>query len=196
MSPVQRPKRRPPARPLQDCLGDLKNQWQQQGSIGALWQAWPELAGPQLAPHCRPLELRGRTLVVGAAQPQWLQALRYSRHQLLAVLQSRGYRVQTLQFVQQDAPRRAEPFSQELQRSWEQHPCRDAAAGADCPRCQAPTPAGELRRWGCCALCLRQDSSVFAPPPGWTGEELEEAPSPMEQRADPTNRNDGRSTRG
>ena len=134
--------------------------------------------------------------MVGAAQPQWLQALRFSRHQLLAVLQSRGYRVQTLQFVQQDAPRRAEPFSQELQRSWEQHPCRDAAAGADCPRCQAPTPAGELRRWGCCALCLRQDSSVFAPPPGWTGEELAEAPSPKERRADPTNRNDGRSTRG
>ena len=159
MSPVQRPKPRPPARPLQQCLGEIKSQWQQQGSLGALWQAWPQLAGPQLAPHCRPLELRGRTLVVGAAQPQWLQALRYSRHQLLAVLRSRGYAVGQLQFQQHDAAQASEPFSAELDRSWSEHPCRITGASTDCPRCGAPSPSGEIERWGCCALCLHQPSS-------------------------------------
>ena len=165
MSPVQRPKRRPPARPLQDCLGDLKNQWQQQGSVGALWQAWPELAGPSWPPTAGPLNCAAAPWWWGLLNPNGCRRLRYSRHQLLAVLQSRGYRVQTLQFQQHDAA-----TSRTLQSGTATQlgaaPCRDAAAGADCPRCQAPTPAGELRRWGCCALCLRQDSSVFAPPPG------------------------------
>ena len=193
MSPVQRPKPRPPARPLQQCLGEIKSQWQQQGSLGALWQAWPQLAGPQLAPHCRPLELRGRTLVVGAAQPQWLQALRYSRHQLLAVLQSRGFAIQALHLVQQDMPEAVEPFSQELERNWLVHPSRQSAGMATCPSCQSPAPAGELQRWGRCALCLRQDSSVFAPPPGWTGENN---PAPEEDSDGPKDRSDGKSARG
>ena len=190
MSPVQRPKPRTPARPLQQCLGDLQGQWQQQGNLGALWQAWPQLAGPQLAPHCRPLELRGRTLVIGAAQPQWLQALRYSRHQLLAVLQSRGFPVQSLQFVQQDLPAPVEPFSQELERNWKQHPSRQSAGMAICPACLAPTPVGELERWGRCALCLRQDSSAFAPPPGWSAEESNENAEELSK-----DQSDGKSTR-
>ena len=98
MSPIQRPTPRAPAQPLGQCLGQLERQWQSEGSLAALWQAWPEIAGAQLAPHCRPLALRGNTLLVGASQPQWLQALRYSRHQLLAVLRSRGYAVNQLQF--------------------------------------------------------------------------------------------------
>ena len=105
------------------------------------------------------LSPRGNTLVVGASQPQWLQALRYSRHQLLAVLRSRGYAVGQLQFQQHDAAQASEPFSAELDRSWSEHPCRITGASTDCPRCGAPSPSGEIERWGCCALCLHQPSS-------------------------------------
>jgi hypothetical protein len=97
--------------------------------------------------------------VVGAAQPQWLQALRYSRHQLLAVLKSRGYAVSQLQFQQQDPATAVEPFSAELARSWSEHPCRITGTTKPCPRCGAPSPSGELERWGCCALCLHQQQS-------------------------------------
>ena len=105
------------------------------------------------------MALRGNTLVVGASQPQWLQALRYSRHQLLAVLRSRGYAVGQLQFQQHDAAQASEPFSAELDRSWSEHPCRITGASTDCPRCGAPSPSGEIERWGCCALCLHQPNS-------------------------------------
>ena len=77
MSPIQRPTPRAPAQHLGQCLGQLERQWQSEGSLAALWQAWPEIAGAQLAPHCRPLALRGNTLLVGASQPQWLQALHF-----------------------------------------------------------------------------------------------------------------------
>ena len=159
MSPIQRPTPRAPAQPLGQCLGQLERQWQSEGSLAALWQAWPEIAGAQLAPHCRPLALRGNTLLVGASQPQWLQALRYSRHQLLAVLRSRGYAVNQLHFQQHDVSKASEPFSAELARSWSEHPCRITGSSTDCPRCGAPSPSGEIERWGCCALCLHQQSS-------------------------------------
>ena len=118
-------------------------QWQSEGSLAALWQAWPEIAGAQLAPHCRPLALRGNTLVVGASQPQWLQALRYSRHQLLAVLRSRGYAVGQLQFQQHDAAQASEPFSAELDRSWSEHPCRITGAPPTAPAAEPRARAGK-----------------------------------------------------
>ena len=95
---------------------------------------------------------------MGAAQPQWLQALRYSHHQLLAVLRSRGYSVKQLQFQQHDPAKASEPFSEELARSWSEHPCRITGTSTDCPRCGAPSPSGEIERWGCCALCLHQQA--------------------------------------
>ena len=81
------------------------------------------------------------------------------RHQLLAVLRSRGYAVGQLQFQQHDSAQASEPFSAELARSWSEHPCRITGASTDCPRCGAPSPSGEIERWGCCALCLHQPSS-------------------------------------
>ena len=48
------------------------------GSLAALWQDWGTIAGERLAPHCRPLSLQRGTLIVGAAHPQWRQALLYT----------------------------------------------------------------------------------------------------------------------
>ena len=130
------------------------------GNASAIWSAngrakaaWRPSGRPgrdcwaQLAPHCRPLALRGNTLVVGASQPQWLQALRYSRHQLLAVLRSRGYAVGQLQFQQHDAAQASEPFSAELDRSWSEHPCR--ITGLDrLPPLRSPEPERGNRALG------------------------------------------------
>jgi predicted nucleic acid-binding Zn ribbon protein len=76
------------AEPLLGCLESLLRDWRSQGSIAAIWQDWPRLAGSQLAPHCHPLSFHGGLLTVGASQPQWRQALQYSRPQLLAALRS------------------------------------------------------------------------------------------------------------
>ena len=80
---VLMPAPRPGASALAQCLKDVEQDWRRDGHLAALWQAWPAIAGPQLAPHCRPLRLQGGILWVGVEQPQLLLALRYSRHQLL-----------------------------------------------------------------------------------------------------------------
>lgn len=147
-----------PATRLGSCLRQLQEHWRRDESLAALWQAWPGIAGAQLAPHCRPLRLQGGRLVVGASHPQWLQALRFNKHRLLGALRGAGFSVKDL-VLQQHQPTPMPPFgSEEEAQVWAHHPSRVDVFGMDsCPRCQRPAPAGELQRWGHCSFCRRED---------------------------------------
>jgi len=145
-----------PAQPLSGCLDLLRRNWRQEGSIAAIWEDWPRLAGSQLAPHCRPLTLHGGLLTIGASQPQWRQALQYSRPQLLAALRGAGHAVRDLRIQQHHPGHRPEMESEEA--IWERHPSRiDVHGMACCPRCKSPAPAGEMALWGHCGFCRRQE---------------------------------------
>lgn len=151
------PAARPPATPLASCLDSLQQEWRQEGRIAALWQAWPAIAGPQLAPHCRPLQWQGDLLTVGAAPGPWLQALQYNRHQLLGALRGAGFRLRDLRFRQVHAAALPPPGSDQEAQVWALHPSRvDVHGLADCPACGRPAPAGEMARWGHCSFCRRQ----------------------------------------
>ncbi|MEB3200415.1 MAG: DUF721 domain-containing protein [Synechococcaceae cyanobacterium] len=160
------PSAAPPAQSLEGCLAALRRDWQQQGSEAALWLAWPDLAGPQLAPHCRPLQFRHGLLTVGALPGPWLQALQYNRHQLMGSLRAAGFAVRDLR-VQQHHPQAMPPAaSADAQDSWDRHPSRSDVHGmADCPDCARPAPVGEMARWGHCSFCRRARLAVEAPPP-------------------------------
>ena len=41
------PAPRPPASAVATCLAILQRDWQRDGHLAALWQAWPRIAGPQ-----------------------------------------------------------------------------------------------------------------------------------------------------
>jgi predicted nucleic acid-binding Zn ribbon protein len=145
-----------PAVPVQQCLQSLQQQWQRQGHLAALWQRWPSLAGPQLAPHCRPLRLQGSRLTVGAAPGPWLQALQYHRHQLLASLRVAGFAIRDLRIEQHHASPLPAPAGEEARADWARHPSRvDVHGLAPCPRCGSPAPAGEMGLWGHCSFCRR-----------------------------------------
>ena len=146
------------ASPLQHCLKELEGGWQGQGHLAALWQAWPKIAGAELAPHCRPLRLQGSVLWVGVEQPHWLLALRYAKHQLLGALRAAGFSVQRVELEQRMQIPLAALASSESANSWAEHPSRvDSHGSCLCPSCQIPTPGGEIKRWGSCSLCLRQN---------------------------------------
>ncbi len=153
-----------PAEGLATCLERLRSAWTREGRLAALWQAWPRLAGPQLAPHCRPLTLRGGVLTVGATEPQWLQALRYNRHQLLGALRGAGFSVRDLRFQQHHPGAVPGPGSEDTARVWAAHPSRiDVHGLATCPACGCPAPAGELERWSRCGLCHRNPPAAGEP---------------------------------
>ena len=146
----------PPASAVGRCLEQLQQQWQREGHLAALWQAWPRLAGPQLAPHCRPLQLQAGLLTVGAAPGPWLQALQYNRHQLLGAVRGAGFPVRDLRVQQHHAAPSPGAGSLVEAEVWAVHPSRiDVHGLADCPACGRPAPAGEMARWGHCSFCRR-----------------------------------------
>ena len=152
------PQPAPPASSLAGCLEELRRGWERQDHLAALWQAWPRLAGPQLAPHCRPLSLKGGLLTVGAAPGPWLQALQYNRHQLLGALRGAGFSIRDLRVRQHHASELPTPGSQAEAEIWARHPSRCEVHGmATCGACGRPAPAGEMALWGHCGFCRRAE---------------------------------------
>jgi predicted nucleic acid-binding Zn ribbon protein len=152
------PPARPPASALASCLDNLQQEWRREGHLAALWRDWPRIAGPQLAPHCRPLQLQGGLLTVGAAPGPWLQALQYNRHQLLGSLRGAGFSVRDVRVQQHHPGAPTTPGSLSEAEVWAVHPSRcDVHGLADCPACGRPAPAGEMARWGHCSFCRRAD---------------------------------------
>ena len=151
---------------LDHCLQTVQQQWTRPlARLGRQWSRW---AGPGLAAHSRPLNLHGRTLTVAVDELHWLQAVQYSRHQLLGRLQAAGFAITDLR-LQQRAP---QPLSgldgRQQQQNWEQHPSRGRKGTTICHRCKIPTPQGELERWGHCCFCQRES----LPPPPHPGQVL------------------------
>lgn len=150
-----------PAQAVGPLLEQLQRQWQGDGHLAALWQAWPRVAGPQLAQHCRPLRLQNGRLTVGASHPQWLQALRYSRHQLLAALRAAGFALHDLQIQQHQAPPLPPPASELEQASWQQHP----AAWTCTAWATAAAASGRHRPANCSAGAIAASASGSGWPP-------------------------------
>jgi len=152
------PPPRPPASALASCLDTLQQDWRRDGHLAGLWREWPRIAGPQLAPHCRPLQLQGGLLTVGAAPGPWLQALQYNRHQLLGALRGAGFSVRDVRVQQHHPPAASTPGALSEAEVWAAHPSRcDVHGLADCPGCGRPAPTGEMARWGHCSFCRRAE---------------------------------------
>ena len=148
-----------PAEQLKSCLGSLQQDWRRDHHLAALWQDWPEIAGPQLAPHCRPLELQRGILTVGASHPQWRQALLYNRPQLISALHRAGHAVRDLRIQQHHAAQTAALGSEKS--IWARHPSRTDIHGmGTCPQCNRPAPNGEIQLWSRCGFCHRQQLAV------------------------------------
>lgn len=143
------------------CLENLTDDWRRDGGLAGLWQAWPHIVGSPLAEHCRPLRLQGGVLWVGADHPSWLQALRFSRHQLLGALRAAGQPVRELKIEQREAALASATALDLTSSDWDRHPSRPGRnAMVCCPACRCPAPPGELERWGHCAFCQRQGTDL------------------------------------
>lgn len=154
----------PPAEGIGACLDNLQQDWQREGHLAALWQAWPRLVGAQLAAHCRPLMLQGGVLTVGAPPGPWLQGLLYTRHQLLGSLRGAGFSVREVRIQQHFVQPLPVAGGEAEADVWARHPSRiDVHGLADCPSCQRPAPTGEMALWGTCSFCRRSELSGQLP---------------------------------
>jgi predicted nucleic acid-binding Zn ribbon protein len=56
------------------------------GAVATIFQKWPEVVGPILAEHCRPLTLRDGVLKVVVDDNQWLIQLKWAAPQVVESL--------------------------------------------------------------------------------------------------------------
>lgn len=72
--------------PLADALGGFVDRlgWRERLRGARVHEAWPEIAGEQLARHVEPVRLAGGVLVVRALSPAWATQVRYLAPQIVA----------------------------------------------------------------------------------------------------------------
>ena len=139
-------------------LEKIKSSWK--GDVGGLIQDWKLIAGEQLALNCTPLNIRNKILTIGASHPQWRQALQYNRLELIESLKSFGYQIKEIRIRQYYPANLVERETE--QEIWEKHPCRTDKSGiANCPICKVPSPRGEVKLWGKCSFCRRNDLKTY-----------------------------------
>ena len=144
---------------LAKCLNELKSSWERERNhLARLWQDWPKIAGEPLASNSKPLKLNRKILLVGASQPQWLQALQYTRAELLNSLRSFNYEIKDIRIQQYHPSGKDNQFRDTQENIWAKHPSRvDIHGSVDCSICGKPSSSGELKRWGKCVFCLRSE---------------------------------------
>ncbi len=143
---------------LENCLETLKIDWKKNKNISSIWHDWPKIVGENLANNCRPINLSHGILIIGASHPQWLQALTYNRHQLLASLRAQGHSIKDLRV--QHLHRVSKKKHEDEKELWEKHPSRiDIHGTSTCEICGSPSPLGEIKLWGRCGFCRQKDLS-------------------------------------
>ncbi len=139
---------------LSKCLEGLKKEWHTNKDVASLWEDWPKIAGDQLSSNCSPINFQHGILTIGVTHPHWIQALLFTRNQLLASLKSKGHKIKEIR-IKQDYPQKKLPrYEEEV--IWNEHPSRSDIHGkTSCPCCNNPAPRGEILLWGKCSLCRR-----------------------------------------
>lgn len=171
-------------RSLEQLLRQLQQdpRWQQDRTLRQIQQRWAAIVGPAIAAQAEPVAIQRQTLQVAVSSGAWAQTLGFEKLRLLQRLrQELKISLQELKDIRfstayRDRRNTTAPLeSDRQQQSWQTHPCRlgesfTLSIASDplqhrrelsrrlprCPRCGIPTPPGELQRWRCCALCIRQ----------------------------------------
>jgi predicted nucleic acid-binding Zn ribbon protein len=155
--------------------------------LRVILQNWSDIVGIVVAKHTKPLFLQNDILRVATSSSAWAQNLAFERQQIVAKLnQQLHLSVQDVRFtpgqwrptseadsaqqpIFQAHPSWVAPLqvqrvasAQDLQttfQTWATVMQARTRSLPQCPRCQCPSPPGELQRWSVCALCVAQQWS-------------------------------------
>lgn len=176
-------------KPLQKIINKLQQQpeWENQRVYQDIVSCWSQIVTGEAAKHSRPVNLARQTLWVATANSVWAQSLSWQKLSILKNLETIApHRVGKIYFSSAHWGKRGVSVASETDQSrhpsalgpltWEipsNPPTNPEAALASwkakiekrnknlplCPSCQAPTPPGEINRWGVCAYCVSKEWS-------------------------------------
>jgi predicted nucleic acid-binding Zn ribbon protein len=166
---------------LQDLSAILKIMtdkptWEGYRQYCHLVELWQQVVSPAIAEQTRVLSLSHGVLWVATPSAVWAQNLMLQRQDLLAKLQGLGaqvadirfssanwYKGKSVQQLREDTgghPSHVGEITEGIKgagfAAWVEQMRRLQEVLPSCPVCAAPTPVGELERWGVCRLCVNQ----------------------------------------
>jgi predicted nucleic acid-binding Zn ribbon protein len=165
-----------------------RSHWQEP-PITRLLKLWPEIVGAGVASYTRPLSIQRHVLWVATASAAWAQNLTFERKTILAKVNQKldaalvDIRFSSAEWQQSTVKGQQKPvFSPQEHPSytsisaetedeftlegtgsafegWAKVVKRRSQGLPLCPRCECPTPPGELQRWGVCSICAAKQFS-------------------------------------
>ena len=141
---------------LEKCLNTFKKSWSEIDNLLEIKKNWEPIVGKDLSKECKPLKIEKGILTVVANHPQWRQALIYNKHKLKDSIERFGIKLINIRIIQDYQSNLLKNKSLLLNEDWENHPSRiKSQETRKCEFCGAPTPNGEIKRWGKCSFCWR-----------------------------------------
>ena len=162
--------------------------WEEYRHYERVLQLWSKIINPRLLEQTRPFSLNRGVLSVATSSAALAQELSLQRYGLLKRLNSQletplddirfsaARWQQDSQLIPPEAiapnslrdhpsyviPEKPPENPQQLDglESWSQKIVHRTRSWPICPRCQSPSPSGELERWQCCAFCFAQSGGV------------------------------------
>ena len=143
---------------LKNCLDDFKKTWVDLNTLSKINENWTKLVGLELSKECEPLNFEKKILTIRVNNPQWRQALFYSKHKLKEKIYKVGIDLNEIKIVQNYEIKNSILNSMDAKLIWEKHPSRIKVDNmSKCKICNCPTPKGEILRWGKCSFCWRKN---------------------------------------
>ncbi|MBE9221654.1 DUF721 domain-containing protein [Cyanobacterium stanieri LEGE 03274] len=166
-------------------------QWETQRRYQQLVRCWFTVVNHRVAQHTKPIALRDDILWVSTSSSAYAQNLSLQRYTLLKKINRRlNESIKDIRFTttkwyqkswvdpeeethlvnpsilhdQYQPPEKSSPVTpQEALEQWLNKIKGRSHSLPPCPRCQTPTPLGELERWGICGICFAKDHSSLNP---------------------------------
>ncbi len=143
--------------PLKNCLDNFKKSWGNLEKLSKINENWKNLIGSELFQECKPLNIENKILTIAVNHPQWRQALIYNKHKLKERIEEIGITLTEIKIMQNYEIKNKNIKAANAKIVWANHPSRIHQNNmCICTLCNAPTPEGEIKRWGKCSFCWRK----------------------------------------
>ena len=150
-------KRKPDS--LQNCLKIFRSSWTDFDNLTFILDNWQTFVGKDLSKECKPLKMEIDVLTICVNEPQWRQALIYSKHKLKENINKAGLKLKNIRIIQNYSDEISINNYSDTKKVWENHPSRIKDNQIiTCKFCNRPTPKGEIKRWGKCTFCWRKNN--------------------------------------
>ena len=143
---------------LNNCLLKFRKSWSDFDKMLNLSNDWAKVVGKDLAKECQPLKIENNVLTIVANHPQWRQALIYNKHKLKESILGLGINLKNIRIVQNYHEESNKDKVSNNKFIWDNHPSRIKNQKIqNCKVCERPTPLREIKRWGKCTFCWREN---------------------------------------